>query len=287
MSEQEWSHNGLLADLAEYLKGDDQRMVFTDVPMGAYSAPRPDVWKIQKSFANKNPIAYEIKVSLSDFRSDVTSGKWMKYLDYSAGVIFCVPKGLITKNDLPDGCGLMVRSEKGWRTAKKPTLKKVSIADDIWMRLLLRVHQRMETECRIRDFNRYKANQKIRQELGNDVADWLKNRESAESDVRNLEIQIEALEKTLEAKRQEQRESLDRVSSEKKRMFSELCQALGIEPTSNQWQIERSIRELKTSYSERENVGKMIQGIQRLQDICSSEIQFFKQILDDAGGENG
>ncbi|OUS29497.1 hypothetical protein A9Q98_06140 [Thalassotalea sp. 42_200_T64] len=92
------SHDKLANNLATHLMSDD-RMVWEDIPVGKSGSVRPDVLTIQKSFASPNPISYEIKVSVSDFRSDVTSAKWKNYLDFSYGVIFAVPKGLI-KNQI-------------------------------------------------------------------------------------------------------------------------------------------------------------------------------------------
>lgn len=100
------SHDELANNLATHLMSVD-RMVWEDIPVGKSGSVRPDVLTIQKSFASPNPISYEIKVSVSDFRSDVTSAKWKNYLDFSYGVIFAVPKGLIKKSDIPNGCGLM------------------------------------------------------------------------------------------------------------------------------------------------------------------------------------
>ena len=63
---------------------------------------------------------------VSDFRSDITSGKWQKYLDFSTAVVFAVPKGLVSKDDIPKGCGLMTRGENGWVTLRKPTRQTVT-----------------------------------------------------------------------------------------------------------------------------------------------------------------
>ena len=121
-----WGHDQLANDLAEHLAKQTDRIIWTDMQLGPSGSPRPDVYSIPKSYSGYKPIAYECKVSVSDFRSDITKGKWQSYLKYSSGVIFAVPKGLITKDDLPKGCGLIVRSENGWRMVKGPTLTPIA-----------------------------------------------------------------------------------------------------------------------------------------------------------------
>ena len=87
----QWQHNDLMHDLAEHLRSNSDRMVWTDMQLGPVGSPRPDVFTVNKSYTQPRPLSYEIKISRADFRSDVTSGKWQKYLDYSAGVIFAPP----------------------------------------------------------------------------------------------------------------------------------------------------------------------------------------------------
>ena len=91
------THDELANSLAIHLMNEN-RMVWEDIPVGKVHSVRPDVLTIEKSYSSPNPISYEIKVSVSDFRSDVTKAKWKAYLDFSYGVIFAVPKGLIKKS---------------------------------------------------------------------------------------------------------------------------------------------------------------------------------------------
>ena len=75
-------------------------------------------------------MVYEAKISVADFRADVTAGKWQTYRPFSCGVVFAVPKGLIAKADIPPRCGLIVRGESGWRTVKGPSSPPNGGADD-------------------------------------------------------------------------------------------------------------------------------------------------------------
>lgn len=59
---------------------------------------------ITKSYTKPLIVGYEIKVSRSDFLSD---NKWHLYLQYCNEFYFVVPRGLIKKEELPDGVGLL------------------------------------------------------------------------------------------------------------------------------------------------------------------------------------
>src|SRR3990167_5609663 len=131
-----WRHDELMLDLADHL-AKPERMMWCDMQLGPSGSVRPDIYTLDKSYIQPKPIAYEIKVSVSDYRSDVTKGKWQSYLDYACGVYFCVPQGLITKADLPTGCGLMVRGEVGWKSLKAPTLAKVNLSFKVMQKLLI------------------------------------------------------------------------------------------------------------------------------------------------------
>ena len=75
-------HDELADDLAAHLRA-DRRMVWTNIQLGPSGSPRPDVYAFFKSYVDPRPMAYECKVSLSDFRADVTAGKWQSYRKFS------------------------------------------------------------------------------------------------------------------------------------------------------------------------------------------------------------
>lgn len=166
------THNELAHNLATHLVRED-RMVWEDIPAGRSGSVRPDVYTIQKSFQNPNPISYEIKVSKSDFRSDVTKAKWKSYLDFSYGVIFAVPKGLVTKNDLPEGCGLITFNGEFWNTVKKPTLHPKALDDELLLKLLIEGSKRESKKdpFKYREFNEYSHNEALRRKFGEDFSE--------------------------------------------------------------------------------------------------------------------
>lgn len=149
-------------------------MVWENINAGASGSVRPDVYVLNKSFSNPNPITYEIKVSLSDFRSDVTKAKWKSYLDFSYGVCFVVPKGLITKNDLPKGCGLITYNGNGiFHTVKKPILSPKTIDSEMLLKLLMYGGDRMTQEklYQPRDFDEWKHKETLRKKFGKDFGE--------------------------------------------------------------------------------------------------------------------
>ena len=80
---------------------------------------RPDIVAVRrKQYLRKEIRAYEVKVSRSDFLSDVGRMKWKKYLSVCHRVYFAAPAGILKKSDIPEGAGLIVFSENGWSVVK-------------------------------------------------------------------------------------------------------------------------------------------------------------------------
>lgn len=164
------SHNELASNLARHLLNDG-RMVWEDIPAGRSGSVRPDVYTIEKSFSRPNPISYEVKVSVADFRSDVTSAKWKAYLDFSYGVVFAVPKGLITKQDIPNNCGLMTFNGEFWNTVKRPTLHPAPLNDDLLLKLLISGTERQSKPFTAmpRPFDKDAHYDALRRKFGEDI----------------------------------------------------------------------------------------------------------------------
>lgn len=163
------THDELANNLAIHLLSEN-RMVWEDIPVGKVHSVRPDVLTIEKSYSSPNPISYEIKVSVSDFRSDVTKAKWKAYLDFSYGVVFAVPKGLIKKSDIPNGCGLITFNGQSWNTVKRPTLHPAKLNDELLLKLLISGNER-ETKKPIiknRDFDEHAHHEALRKKFGKD-----------------------------------------------------------------------------------------------------------------------
>ncbi len=167
----EWTHNGLAHDLANHLRGNPGRMVWEDMPMGPSGSVRPDVFTMFKSYSKPRPMVYEVKVSRADFRSDITSGKWHGYTEFAGAVLFAVPKGLVKKSEIPAGCGMIVRSDKVWRTVKGPTIGRSRLSEDILLKLLINGVDRLQKTIGPRQVEIWNTAWLTRHGLGKDVAE--------------------------------------------------------------------------------------------------------------------
>lgn len=121
----DWSHDELAHDLAECRRAVGE-IVAEKLAMGSYGGrAQIDVAVMKPSWTNPNPAAYEVKVSRSDFRQDVQSGKYRKYVPYVRRLYFAAPSGLLQLLEIPDGCGLITRNENGWHVVRAPRVSKI------------------------------------------------------------------------------------------------------------------------------------------------------------------
>lgn len=265
ISKRKWKHDELLRDLADHL-AKPERMMWLDMQLGPSGSPRPDIFTIAKSYTKPKPLAYEVKVSVPDFRSDVTAGKWQQYLKFASGVIFCVPKGLITKADIPPTCGLMVRSEKSWRTIRGPTLNPVSIEFHAMQKLLINGFER-EYRLRRKEWQgRHHTTKSLQKQLGDDICDALRDLDAVRDSIARLKakekLQRETFEATVKKERDTIRANAERELDGLHRHRRDLCECLGIPPDSHRYQIIGAITQLSEKLSSDEmleNAGRLIE----------------------------
>ncbi|WP_341249079.1 hypothetical protein [Cupriavidus pauculus] len=241
-----WKHDDLAEDLASHLRGSTDRMIWTDMQLGPSGSSRPDVYALPIAYGRFQPIAYECKVSMSDFRADVTKGKYTDYLKFAAGVVFACPAGLLKKDDIPAGAGLMVRGPDGWRSLKKATLVKCeTLPREAWMKLLIDGSRRdiqrkeIEKESSCRSLNEYRTIQKIRAEFGEVVAAAIKDhRNQTTHHLADLKTRfatqtamLAADLKRVEEKRKAARKQVDDHCS---KLLTDLAAVVGMDPDAEQ-----------------------------------------------------
>lgn len=252
-----WKHDALANDLQAYLQGSTDRMVFQNMDMGNC---RPDVYTIDKSFAKFRCITYEIKVSRSDFLSDITSSKWHKYKAFSHGVYFAVPDGLVKKSEVPESCGLIVRKESGWYSLKRPMpIELPELSTYCWMRLLMTLHPmgfHGEYKHLRPSKTQWDAEAMLRKRTGKDIALAIANPEAAALKAKHRK-EIEDAEQARHFAR------LKEIRTQAIEEKTQLCGVLGLEPDASFWQISSAIESIK-SMVQMSDVDGAIQALQKL-----------------------
>ena len=290
-----WKHDELAEDLARFQREKTDRIVWTDMQLGPAGSPRPDVYTVPLSFSRFQPLAYECKVSISDFRADITKGKWSDYLRFSCAVIFAVPEGLITKADLPPGCGLMVRGEKGWRTVKGPTMRALeNLPRDAWIKLLIDGVKREGERTRLVPLDIYTANRKLRKTLGERVADVLHERNMVELRFEHATAELrKAGDKATAEYRRIVDAAKERASADVAALNSiqvELAHALGLPPDASIHLIKRTAEKAASALNQDEVVQDLkdhIAKIERAVELAKLKIPPLAQTNDMAGHELG
>lgn len=264
-----WKHNELARDLADHLRG-GARLVWEDMQLGPAGSPRPDVYTLAPSFARFTPIAYECKISVSDFRSDVTSGKWQSYLKFAGGVIFAAPAGLISKSDVPATCGLILRGEKSWRTVRKPTLAPVdNLPRDAWIKLLIDGVQRLRTPIQPRRADVFRAQEIVRQKLGERLARLFSEVGSAEYMLEEEKRRLEACAASIRAQREAAAKNARSEEAALTPIKAELAEALGLPPRAGVYAIQQAARR----QADRLRADRHFEAAQRALDAAESAIK--------------
>lgn len=221
MTQSTMKHNELAEDLARHLRGNTGRMVWTDTQLGPAGSPRPDVYSVDKSFSNFKADAYEIKVSVSDFRRDITAGKWQSYRPFAHRVWFAFERGLVPLADVPRECGVIVRGEGGnWRAARKPTAQVIdNLPMKCWMKLLLESNPDPFPQPEPRSGNRWAQERLARERFGNEIADLLANLDRARD---RILYETDRLEKQGQALRDRQEQERKRWEQDRQRELASL-----------------------------------------------------------------
>lgn len=245
-----WGHNALAHDLAEHLRQNTARIVWEDMQLGPSGTARPDVYALPCSFSKFCPVVYEVKVSVSDFRADVTAGKFTKYFAYASAVVFAVPDGMLKKTDIPEGCGLMVRKEGGWYTVKGPTMRPIdTLPRDAWVKLVIDGIRRETERTRLsmRSAPVYVHETRLARRHGEEIARLVSQAYSAKT---RLESAIEQQEKRraevfqqTEQEARWHRESMERQAESLNRAQAELAEVLGLSADATVNQLTRAINE--------------------------------------------
>lgn len=280
MTMKKWNHDELAHDLANHLRVNPEHMVWEDMQMGPSGSIRPDVYLLKKAYSTFAPVTYEIKVSVSDFRSDITSGKWQGYLKFSSGVIFAVPAGLINKADVPAGCGLIVRHEEVWRTVKRPTLQKIdTLPHSSWMKMLIDGVERVQFErARLRQCSTpWTVEQQLRKKFGDDlarlIAEVVRDGESLERHRQNIEKKRREIDEGHNEYVRRKREELENERRYVDSAMIELGQALGLQEDFKPMDLVHAIWTAKRRLVGDGEVQRLVSAFERVQRAISDGLE--------------
>lgn len=232
------THDQLQENLASHLRAGTDRMVWTNTQLGPVGSPRPDVFTVNKSFSRFRADAYEIKVSVSDLRSDVTSGKWQSYRKFGHCVWFAFPRGMVPLDLIPKECGVILRSDAGWRAARKPVAQVLdTLPRDAWLKLLMDLHQtdfsgRVKEPRQVSGY--YRGAEIVRKRLGDKIGRLFSDVDSAESMLQHRKESLDRELATIEEQKERHRKMLDADAARTAMALDEgmraLGNALGIKP---------------------------------------------------------
>lgn len=275
-----WGHNELAHDLANHLRVNNDHIVWEDMQMGPSGSIRPDVYMLKKSYSTFAPVTYEVKISVSDFRSDVTSGKWQGYLKYSSAVIFAVPAGLIKKEDVPAACGLIVRHDEVWRTVKRPVLQKIdTLPHAAWMKMMIDGIERATVErIRLRpSVSSWSMQDRLRnrfgQELGRLIQEAMQSTESL--NLHRLEIERKRKEITDGHDQFVQRLRQD-IKNENKVVddaVQELGKVLGLKEGFSAYDLSFAVHQAARRLTEDGELQRMRKFFERLKGITAEALE--------------
>lgn len=269
-----WQHDALAEDLQAHLAG-PRRMVWRDMQLGSHGSPRPDVYTIEKSFCRPAPTAYEVKVSVSDFRADVTAAKWHSYLDYAYSVVFAAPAGLLKPTEIPPQCGLLVRGDVGWRVAKRSTPVPHVIEQDALLKLLIDGVEREGPKVRAKAWHDSSSQRDFAARFGSTAARYVADAASVKQTIETAEYQRKTM---LEQAEKEAIHIRERATEEAPPRWAELLGVLGLESDASRWDVEREIRSLRMARDGGEHAQALTQminwmrrAVQEHEHLCERE----------------
>jgi hypothetical protein len=140
-------HDNLAAQLATRARAQGNFAVENIEMNGDDTFCRPDCLTLNTTNNpdKQNATIYEVKISRSDFLSDINKPeKWQAYLAIAPYLYYACPDGLIKKDELPSPvCGLVYAMADGsFKTVKRAKKTKTIFSAGNWMRLLN--HSRQE-----------------------------------------------------------------------------------------------------------------------------------------------
>lgn len=101
------------AHVVDLLKARHARdIAVAEAPLAPWGGLRADLWVMTPSWTRHQVTIYEVKVARGDFLRDE---KWHRYLPFCNSFSFVAPAGVLQKEEIPEGAGLLEVSANGSR----------------------------------------------------------------------------------------------------------------------------------------------------------------------------
>jgi len=138
-------HHSLASRLARWLQEQGRATwenieFIVETPAGR-QAIRPDVFSLATTCnpARITPHVYEVKVSRRDFLADIAQPKKRAgYATIAERVFYAAPAGMISPDECPDGCGLVLEDGDTFVVARKAKRQPVQLGPAQFMNLILK-----------------------------------------------------------------------------------------------------------------------------------------------------
>lgn len=277
------THDQLAEDLAAHLAGYSTPMVvWTDMQLGPQGSSRPDVYTIEKTYTALRARVFEVKVSRSDFLSDVTSGKYLRYQAYAGSVTFATPAGLVSKAEVPKGCGLITRSSEGvWRYQKKPTLQRTpDLPRDAWLKLVIdgcareRENQRLQ-KCAPKFSSEWMNQKRMREMAGDELGAALANRDNM---LRRLQDEGSHYEQSRKEREESDRKALQQERDMIASARADAAEALGLPKDSAWWEIRRELDQ-RVKGSAESRIKEALDSMQRASNALEQQREALERLV--------
>lgn len=183
--------------LAEHLRSAGWA-VYTEIPLGAAqreSVGRADVLALKKSF-NVRIQVYECKISRGDFLRDIGQGKFERYFQHAHQVYFALPAGVVKKEEVPEGCGLIIRGDTGWHTIQAAKVHEVQVSMTLLLACLFREQEEKIVTRQLKERINLEENVALADQaknLGGKIARKLRGVEGEWECINDIKAQMEQL----------------------------------------------------------------------------------------------
>ncbi len=193
-----WTGKDLAKDLAEN-RDQSKWLTWTEIPLGSVMwangrTPRADGLTCRKSFSSPSFMIYEVKISRSDFLADINIGKYQVYFDHCCQLYFAAPKGLIKKEEVPEGTGLIVRGENGWSVTKAAPRREHTPSVELLLKLLMKGYEdrlvQWKQHDRIQNLE-YKGLKEASRQFGLRIAHDLESADDLIQTANNIKAEVE------------------------------------------------------------------------------------------------